>query len=82
MLVADPLWKYGDRAVRPRRIGPLVLPISAHWPLIMARPRSVTSIGLPRKIAGCALHMEYRQRGGVEHRRFLGPGTGYADIDC
>src|SRR5262249_27328575 len=43
ILGADPLWKYGDRPVSPRRIGAFVLPISAHFPLIMATPRSVTS---------------------------------------
>src|SRR6266545_697906 len=38
---ADPLWKYGARAARPRRIGPLNLPMSANLPEISARPGSV-----------------------------------------
>src|SRR5574341_190511 len=47
ILGAEPLWKYGDRAVSPRRIGAFVLPISAHFPLIMETPRSATSKVLP-----------------------------------
>ena len=33
---------------RPRKIGPLVLPMSAHSPLIRARPGSVTLKAFPR----------------------------------
>src|SRR5690348_8758113 len=39
---AEPLWKYGARAARPRRIGPLNLPMSANLPEMSARPGSVT----------------------------------------
>src|SRR3954454_18705444 len=39
---AAPLWKYGDRDGRARRTGTLVLAISSHCPVTMARPRSVT----------------------------------------
>src|SRR5262249_37377141 len=37
----NPLWKYGARDASARRIGPLNFPMSAHLPLIMARPGSV-----------------------------------------
>src|SRR5882762_6744022 len=39
---AEPLWKYGARAAKPRRIGPLNLPMSANLPEMSARPGSVT----------------------------------------
>src|SRR5262245_7142309 len=36
-----PLWKYGGRAVMPRRIGPLNCPMCANRPDTTARPGSV-----------------------------------------
>src|SRR4051812_46995041 len=42
MVSAAPLWKYGARAERARRVGPFILARSAHLPVIIARPKSVT----------------------------------------
>src|SRR4029450_10275728 len=40
-VAANPLWKYGARAARPRRIGPLNTDMCFHLPVINARPGSV-----------------------------------------
>src|SRR5215470_6790480 len=46
-VAAEPLWKYGARAASPRRTGPLNFPMSAHLPVVIARPGSVVVIVSP-----------------------------------
>ena len=46
-VAAEPLWNKGARAERPRRIGPLNFPMSAHFPVISARPGSVVWMIVP-----------------------------------
>src|SRR5713101_6266460 len=57
-VAAEPLWKYGARPAKPRRIGPLILPTWSNLPSIKACPRSLVVLQLfvRRPVVASFLH--------------------------